>query len=630
MAQVRRESRKPSTPSLPLPKVPLDAADDLSAFDTPLLSQERFAQFFETFPHYCYVISPSGTILDVNPAACEALGYSEQELLGKPLSTIYAPESLPKMRVLFERWKQLGVIRDEEMVITTKQGQKRRVLLNARAVKDANGNLLHSTSVQIDITEQKQTQEKLRASEEHIREVVRRAPIAMVVTEGSEQRNVLINDRFTDLFGYTLDDVPDVSHWWPLAYPDADYRDSLKAEWKARVEKALRDRNEIEPMEAIVRCKDGSRRNIEFHFSALADISVISFIDVTDRKRAEAVLQQSEELFRLVANTAPVMIWMSGTDKLCNYFNSPWLEFTGRALEQELGNGWAEGVHPEDLPHCLETYTTTFDCREPFQMEYRLRRHDGEYRWIHDVGVPRFSTEGTFSGYIGSCIDITERKLAEEALSAVSGHILEAQDQERARIARELHDDINQRLALVAIELDRQQQNLQATADELRWSMATMTKQVSELATDIHAMSHKLHPAKLDSQGLAAAAEGFCRELAERQKVEIKFCSEAVPKKVPEAVSLCLFRVLQEALQNAVKHSGARHVKVSLVGSVNQISLTVCDRGRGFRPADVLEGGGLGLTSMRERLKLVGGEFSIGTEPPWGTIVRASAPLSSS
>jgi PAS domain S-box-containing protein len=136
-------------------------------------------------------------------------------------------------------------------------------------------------------------------------------------------------------------------------------------------------------------------------------------MDVTAQKQAEDALRESEARFRAVANTAPVMIWMSGTDKLCTFFNKGWLDFTGRPLEQELGNGWAEGVHREDFDRCFEVYVNSFDVRQPFTMEYRLRRSDGEYRWVLDIGSPRFAPDGTFLGYIGSCIDITERKQAE-------------------------------------------------------------------------------------------------------------------------------------------------------------------------------------------------------------------------
>jgi two-component system, LuxR family, sensor kinase FixL len=135
--------------------------------------------------------------------------------------------------------------------------------------------------------------------------------------------------------------------------------------------------------------------------------------DVTERKLSEQALLESEMRFRTVADAAPVMIWMSGTDKLCTFFNKGWLDFTGRTMEQELGNGWAEGVHTDDLEHCLEIYGSSFDARQPFTMEYRLRRNDGEYRWVLDIGTPRFSDDGKFLGYIGSCIDLTERKQAE-------------------------------------------------------------------------------------------------------------------------------------------------------------------------------------------------------------------------
>lgn len=138
------------------------------------------------------------------------------------------------------------------------------------------------------------------------------------------------------------------------------------------------------------------------------------FRDVTGRRRTEAELRESEARFRVMADTAPVMIWVAGVDKLRTFFNRPWLEFTGRSMQQEIGDGWAEGIHPDDYERCLQTYRSSFDARDSFRMEYRLRRIDGAYRWVLDSGVPRHGPGGTFAGYIGSTIDIAERKRAEE------------------------------------------------------------------------------------------------------------------------------------------------------------------------------------------------------------------------
>ncbi len=345
---------------------------------------------------------------------------------------------------------------------------------------------------------------------------------------------------------------------------------------------------------------------------------------------AERTIRESEQRFRLVADTAPVMIWMSGADKLCNYFNQRWLEFTGRPLEAELGNGWAEGVHPEDLNRCMHTYTQAFDRRESFQMEYRLRRHDGEYRWLSDIGVSRLNPDGSFAGYIGSCIDVTDAKLAQEVLADVGRRLIEGHEQERTWIARELHDDINQRMALLAIELDRWNQQLPPSAVEFHDHMHHASQRLSDIANDIQALSHRLHSSKLEYLGLVAAAKSFCKDLSEQQNVEIDFSHTAIPRSVPHEISLCLFRVLQETLQNAVKHSGVRHFKVELCGTEGEIQLTVSDLGVGFDPQDAIHRRGLGLISMGERMQLVSGEFSIKSHPGSGTTIHARVPFDSS
>ncbi len=184
----------------------------------------------------------------------------------------------------------------------------------------------------------------------------------------------------------------------------------------------------VATQQARSRHKDGTWRWVEATMTNLVhdpdvQAAVTNLHDITERKQAEEKLkalaeqtEESEQRFRQLADGAPVMIWTSGIDKLCTYFNAPWLAFTGRTLEQELGNGWAEGVHPADMQRCLDIYTSSFDARTPFSMDYRLRRWDGQYRWIVDNGIPFYAPDGTFTGYIGSCIDITERRSLEQQL----------------------------------------------------------------------------------------------------------------------------------------------------------------------------------------------------------------------
>jgi PAS domain S-box-containing protein len=483
--------------------------------------------------------------------------------------------------------------------------------------------------ISMDITERKRTHEALRESEERLRLAQEAAHVGIFEWDIQENKNHW-SPEMERIYGLSVGSFGGTFEAW-LEHVHPDDREQL--EQQAR--RHFQEGGTLDSQYRTVRPSGEIRwlfsRGTLFHNTTGKPVRMLGFsIDVTDRKRAEEALRESEERFRLVANTAPVMIWMSGPDKLCTYFNQPWLEFTGRTLEAELGNGWAEGVHPEDFGRCLDTYIKSFDRREDFQMEYRMRRYDGEYRWLSDIGVPRFNPDGTFAGYIGSCIDITERKLADEALSSVSRKLIEAHEEERTRIARELHDDINQRLALLEIDLEELGLNPPNSSMEVSSRAKGLRTRLSEIGIEIQAISHRLHSSKLEYLGIVAAITSFSKELSDRQKIDIQFTHDLVPTSLPYDISLSLFRVVQEALRNAVKHSGVRHFEVDLRGTLYEIQLTVHDAGAGFDLSSTMTNPGLGLVSMQERIRLVKGTISIVSNPSTGTTIQARVPLGSS
>ena len=347
------------------------------------------------------------------------------------------------------------------------------------------------------------------------------------------------------------------------------------------------------------------------------------------RKRAERLRQESESRFRLLIDTAPVMIWTADAGRHATDFNRAWLEFTGRTMEQELGEGWIRGIHADDLDGCLQAYWTASDRREPFRIEYRLRRADGQYRWILHAGAPRLTSDGAFVGYTGSAVDITEHRLATATLSTLSRRLMQAQEEERRRIARELHDDVCQRVAALTMQIAQLMHRLPKDDENLRPSVAELSRKSKDLGTDIQALSHRLHSSKLQLLGLPGAAASFCRELAGQHDVRINFTHEDVPAELPEETGVGLFRVMQEALMNAVKHSGVQEIDVALHGNGSAVYLDVVDRGVGFTVDDARLYRGLGLVSMRERLNLLGGELLVKSRPGDGTTVTARVPHAS-
>jgi PAS domain S-box-containing protein len=339
------------------------------------------------------------------------------------------------------------------------------------------------------------------------------------------------------------------------------------------------------------------------------------------------VLGEGEDNFRAMAGAAPLMIWTADKDKLCTDFNATWLAFTGRLIELELGCGWADGVHPDDIQRCTKTWVEAFEARLPFTIEYRLRRYDGGFHWINDYGTPRFLTDGTFSGYIGYCYDINDRKTVELGRLELAGRLISAQEAERSRIARELHDGIGQEIAVLGIQMQKAFTPYELEAGPEDVMFQNLRNKLAAIGVHVARLSHQLHPSELEYLGLAVAVKKLCREFSEEYLLEVVCVISSVPAGLDGDLALTFLRIVQESLHNVAKHGSAGRLEVNLTGTAEALVLLFRDDGVGFDPHELKPGAGLGLVSMRERIHLLGGKFTIVSAPGAGTAISAQVPL---
>jgi PAS domain S-box-containing protein len=469
-------------------------------------------------------------------------------------------------------------------------------------------------------------EEALKKSEEKFSKAFRGSPLVVAVTTLRDHRYLDVSESFEQWIGWRREEV--------IGRTPFDIRIWVDPAERSEFVKRLRAEGVVRNLEFRYRRKDGVEM-VGLGSGELIEIGneqcVISVIaDITERKLAEERVRTSEERLRLAQWAAHIGtfdlnlrtgadLWTPETEAL---YGLPPGGFAGTLTAFE------NLIHPDDRKRITELTREMIRTGQPIEAEWRVVWPDGSVHWIAGRGQVLMDESGEPSRILGVNIDITERKQAEEALSGMTRKLVEAQEQERVRIARELHDDINQRLALVAIGLDQLREKHKDLPPEVRGHVQELQQMTSDTSTSVYALSHELYSSIPDSLGLAKGMRSWCKTFGNRQELEIDFKSHGVPKASQE-ISLCLFRVLQEAVHNAAKHSGTERIDVQLAENAGEIHLTVSDSGKGFDIEAASQSRGLGLTSMQERVRLVGGAFAIESKPTCGTTIHVRVPLES-
>jgi PAS domain S-box-containing protein len=471
----------------------------------------------------------------------------------------------------------------------------------------------------VDLTAHKLTEDALRESEAKFRLVAETAPCAIWILQG--ERLVYVNRYAESLSGYSREELFSMNPW---SLVDPEFR----AMGKERSDARLRGENPEPRYQFKIQTKSGEVRWLDFsgartNFEGKPAILATAF-DITAIKRAEQqLLERTMYLDALIANSPLGIVTKNEQNHVV--FCNPAFERMFHYSQDEL--------HGKDIDNIIASH----DLEEANRMTFAVRgggvvhataqrrRKDGTLIDVELHGIRVFSGE-SFVGAFAIYQDISERRRSEEKLQALRNRLTRTQEEERSRIARDLHDDIGQRLALLTIDLEQMKLSSQQDGLAFAKELEALVLTAGEITSDVHNVSRRLHPSQVELLGLAPALNNFCGEFANRNSMRIQFTSACLTCKIPEEASLCLFRVAQEAIRNVHKHSGCREALVELDEISGSLRLRISDRGSGFDPAAAEASQGLGLLSMEERLRSMGGELFVRSRPGGGTSIEASIP----
>ena len=587
-------------------------------------SEEKFLKAFRGSP-VAITLSrvKDRRFIEVNDTFERLFGYGREEVIGRTASDLGLWVDASQTEELRKRLLSGQSHRDVELRFRMKNGSVLTCLVAAELIKVANEPCI--ISVASDITQRKLAEHALRDSEEQFRTLAEAIPQLCWMARG-DGHVFWYNQRW---YTYTGTTPEQMEGWGWRSVHDPQTLPTVLERWKASISTG-------EPLDMVfpLRGADGVFRPFLTRVMPIKDSDgrVVRWFgtntDITELRDAQERLRMGEERLRLAQWAARIgtfdlnlrtgeNIWTPETEAL---YGLPPGGFGGTLTAFE------NLIHPDDRGRVIELSQEMMRTGQPAEGEWRVVWPDGSAHWIAGRAQVFTDESGEPSRMLGVNIDITERKRAEEALSGMSRKLVEAQEQERARIGRELHDDINQRLALLGLELNQLREKHNDLPSEVRDRMAELQQMTGDLCTGVYDLSHELHFSTLDLLGLPKGISSWCKAFGERHKIEIDFKNGDVPK-LPQEISLCLFRVLQEAVHNAAKHSGVKRIEVELAEKLGEIHLIVSDSGRGFDIKAAKQSGGLGLTSMQERVRLVGGTIVINSQSRVGTTIQVCVPF---
>jgi PAS domain S-box-containing protein len=457
----------------------------------------------------------------------------------------------------------------------------------------------------------------LRESEELFRITLLNMSDAVFITN-DEGRFTFVCPNADVIFGYSADDVRAMSRISVLFG-----RDLITPEEVA-------EHGEIQNIEHEIQTKGGTSRALLIHVKRVSIRGgTILYVcrDVTDRKHSERELRRNEERLKLAleAASAGTWDWDLGSGEM-EWSPETHRLFGGTASDRPpTFDAFLERIHPSDRDRVARTMTQAMEQGTPYETEFRAVGYDDVERWV--MGKGKATRNGKPLRMLGVFVDLTERHQVAEEMRELGGRLINAHEQERMRLSRELHDDVSQRVAIICLTLNKLQRRLPAALTDVREGLVKLTSDAEHIADELHRFSHELHPAKLQHLGLEESVRSLCEELQTARGISIDVHIDGLPGELSAEVALCFYRITQEALHNVVKHSGAHHSTLHLRGDHGEVVLKISDDGVGFDPSTVRHKNTLGLVSMQERARLVNGRFIVSSKPLGGTLVEVRVPV---